>query len=267
MHGCAVLLATLFYSFQIYFDFSGYSDMAIGISRFLGFDIVKNFDHPYLSKDCAEFWRRWHISLSSWLRDYIYIPLGGSRCALPRICLNLMLTFLASGIWHGASFGFVIWGALHGLYVCLERIFRKPLEKIPSWLRIFGTFLLVSFAWIFFRAENVNDSFVLIKKLLQIPSEIFRIFPALTASFGMKESVRRLFALSDEVKGLTGIIFVFLKILPVAAIEFFTYKKNGLEIIRSQKTAVRWFLYSVFVIFVLLNIPQSRSTSFLYFNF
>jgi len=178
-----------------------------------------------------------------------------------------MLTFLASGIWHGASFGFVIWGALHGLYVCLERIFRNQLEKIPSWLRIFVTFLLVSFAWIFFRAENVHDGFVLIKKLAQIPSEIFRTFPALTASFGIKESVRQLFALGDEVKGLTGIIFIFLKILPVFAIEFFTYRKNGLEIIRSQKTAVRWFLYSVFVIFVLLNIPQSRSTSFLYFNF
>ncbi|MDO5773939.1 MAG: MBOAT family O-acyltransferase [Spirochaetales bacterium] len=267
MHGCAVLLATLFYSFQIHFDFSGYSDMAIGISRFLGFDIGKNFDHPYLSKGCSEFWRRWHISLSSWLRDYIYIPLGGSRCALPRICLNLILTFLASGIWHGASFGFVIWGVLHGLYVCLERIFRNQLEKIPYCLRIFGTFLLVSFAWIFFRAENVHDSFVLIKKLFQIPSEISRTFPALTASFGIKESVRRLFALSDEVKGLTGIIFIFLKILPVAEIEFFTYKKSGLEIIRSQKAAVRWFLYSVFVIYVLLNIPQSRSTSFLYFNF
>lgn len=267
IYGCAVLLATLFYSFQIYFDFSGYSDMAIGISRFLGFDIGKNFDHPYLSKGCSEFWRKWHVSLSSWLRDYIYIPLGGSRCSLPRVCLNLMLTFLASGIWHGASFSFVIWGALHGLYVCLERIFRKRLEKIPSLLRIFGTFLLVSFAWIFFRAENVHDSFMLIKKLFYIPYEIFRTFPALTSSFGIKESVRQLFALSDEVKGLTGIIFIFLKILPVAAIELFTYKKSGLEIIRSQKTAVRWFLYSVFVLFVLLNIPQSRSTSFLYFNF
>lgn len=267
IYGCAVLFATLFYSFQIYFDFSGYSDMAIGISRFLGFDIGKNFGHPYFSKDCSEFWRKWHVSLSFWLRDYIYIPLGGSRCALPRVCLNLMLTFLASGIWHGASFGFVIWGALHGLYVCLERIFRKRLKKIPSLLRIFGTFLLVSFAWIFFRAENVHDSFMLIKKLFYIPYEIFRTFPALTSSFGIKESVRQLFALSDEVKGLTGIIFIFLKILPVAAIELFTYKKSGLEIIRSQKTAVRWFLYSVFVLFVLLNIPQSRSTSFLYFNF
>lgn len=267
IYGCAVLFATLFYSFQIYFDFSGYSDMAIGISRFLGFDIGKNFDHPYLSKGCSEFWRKWHVSLSSWLCDYIYIPLGGSRCSLPRVCLNLMLTFLASGIWHEASFSFVIWGALHGLYVCLERIFRKRLEKIPSLLRIFGTFLLVSFAWIFFRAENVHDSFMLIKKLFHIPSEIFRTFPALTSSFGIKESVRQLFALSDDVKGLTGLIFIFLKILPVASIELFTYKKRGLEIIRSQKTAGRWFLYSIFVFFVLLNIPQSRQTSFLYFNF
>ena len=115
-YGVAILLATVLYSFQIYCDFSGYSDMAIGIARYLGFDVGKNFDHPYLSKSVGEFWRRWHISLSSWLRDYVYIPLGGSRVALPRIYLNILITFLVSGIWHGSTWNFVIWGLLNGLF-------------------------------------------------------------------------------------------------------------------------------------------------------
>ena len=115
MSAFALLMATILYSFQIYADFSGYSDMATGIAKYLGFDIGKNFDHPYLSSSVGDFWRKWHISLSSWLKDYVYIPLGGSRVSLPRVYFNLLATFLVSGIWHGAGWNFVLWGLLHGV--------------------------------------------------------------------------------------------------------------------------------------------------------
>ena len=166
-HGLALLFATILYSFQIYCDFSGYSDMAIGVARYLGFDVEKNFDRPYLSQSVGEFWRRWHISLSSWLRDYVYIPLGGSRVALPRIYLNLMATFLVSGIWHGSTWNFVIWGALHGLFLCAERATKGARDKmkIPSWINVAVTFCLVAFAWIFFRAKNVSEAAVVVKKI------------------------------------------------------------------------------------------------------
>lgn len=147
-YGVAVLFAAVLYSFQIYCDFSGYTDMAMGIARYLGFELDKNFDHPYLSKSTGEFWKRWHISLSSWLKDYVYIPLGGSRVALPRIYLNLIITFLVSGIWHGSTLNFVVWGLLHGIYLCIGRATRTVREKIkvPSFIRIFITFCLITFA-------------------------------------------------------------------------------------------------------------------------
>ena len=128
--GPALLLATVLYSFQIYCDFSGYSDMAVGVARYFGFDAGRNFDHPYLSRSVGEFWRRWHISLSSWLRDYVYIPLGGSRVAPPRVYMNLMITFLVSGVWHGAGWTFVAWGLLHGAYQCAGRATRGAQERL-----------------------------------------------------------------------------------------------------------------------------------------
>ncbi|BCL61464.1 putative alginate O-acetylase AlgI [Desulfomarina profundi] len=149
------------YSFQIYFDFSGYSDMAIGLGLMFGFVFAKNFDSPYRSASITEFWRRWHISLSTWLKQYLYIPLGGNRRGTTRTAINLAIVMLLGGLWHGASWNFVIWGAFHGILLGVERGFgRKPLYFfLPKFLRVGVTFILVLIAWVFFRADSFTIAF------------------------------------------------------------------------------------------------------------
>jgi alginate O-acetyltransferase complex protein AlgI len=146
------------YGFQIYFDFSGYSDMAIGLGLMLGFVFPKNFDSPYISASITEFWRRWHISLSTWLRDYLYIPLGGNRGKNWLTYRNLMLVMLLGGLWHGAAWNFVIWGVIHGLMLAFERMRNKtsPWERMARPVRVAFTFIIVTFAWVFFRAETLT---------------------------------------------------------------------------------------------------------------
>ena len=162
------LLATYAFAFQIYCDFSGYSDIAIGCARIFGIDLMENFRAPYLAKTITEFWRRWHISLSTWLRDYLYIPLGGNRQGVRKTYRNLMTTMLLGGLWHGASWNFVIWGVLHGLFLSASRMTFEWRERLAKRLRIPGsmvgvlrtvvTFHLVCFAWVFFRASSLDDS-------------------------------------------------------------------------------------------------------------
>jgi len=173
--GTALAIATCLYSFQIYCDFSGYSDIAIGAARTMGIDLMTNFRSPYLSRSVNEFWTRWHISLSTWFRDYVYIPLGGNRVPVPRWFLNLFIVFLISGLWHGANWTFIVWGALHGLFLITEIIKNLFLKKagysfkpnfLKSIVQIAITFLLVSFAWIFFRSPNVNTAFYIAGKIL-----------------------------------------------------------------------------------------------------
>ena len=147
------------YSLQIYFDFSGYSDMAVGLGRMFGFRFMENFNYPYISQSVREFWRRWHISLSTWFRDYLYIPLGGSRCSRPRAYFNLFVVFFLCGLWHGASWNFVIWGLFHGLALVVERAgFGAVLERAWRPLRHIYLLLFVAVAWVFFRAETVGDA-------------------------------------------------------------------------------------------------------------
>ena len=148
----------LAYAFQIYFDFSGYSDMAIGLGLMLGFVFTKNFDSPYRAESITEFWRRWHISLSSWLRDYLYIPLGGNRHGSVRTAINLALVMLLGGLWHGAAWTFVMWGGLHGLLLGLERLGGRTslLKSMPRPMRVLVTFILVSWAWVFFRSPDLT---------------------------------------------------------------------------------------------------------------
>jgi len=148
------------YAFQIYFDFSGYSDMAIGLGLMLGFVFAKNFDSPYRSKSITEFWRRWHLSLSTWLRDYLYIPLGGNRKGSVRTYINLALVMLLGGLWHGASWNFLIWGGIHGGYLAFERAQGKEsiYHKLPALLQIIITFFIVLIAWVFFRADTLPDA-------------------------------------------------------------------------------------------------------------
>lgn len=268
-YGVAILLATVLYSFQIYCDFSGYSDMAIGIARYLGFDVGKNFDHPYLSKSVGEFWRRWHISLSSWLRDYVYIPLGGSRVALPRIYLNILITFLVSGIWHGSTWNFVIWGLLHGIFQCIGRATKSFWEKIkvPSFIRIFITFCLVTFAWIFFRSNNLQEAGIVISKIAQVPQNISQFF-VIKGNLGMKEAIRALFALNDDnFGGFSGMIKLFAILCIFILCELKTQRRDGITLIKSKSLLIRWILYTLLVYILFIHINLSSNTEFLYFAF
>ena len=147
------------YALQIYFDFSGYSDMAIGMGHMLGFDFLENFNYPYVSCSVQEFWRRWHISLSSWFRDYLYIPLGGNRRGKVRTYINLIIVFACTGLWHGASFSFIVWGLWHGLFLVIERLgFKKVLDKLPKFIGWIYTMLVVLVGWVFFRADTLPDA-------------------------------------------------------------------------------------------------------------
>ena len=154
------------YTMQLYFDFSGYSDMAIGLGKIMGFHFPENFDNPYNSASVSEFWRRWHITLGTFMRNYLYIPLGGNRCSKPRMYFNLWVVFLLSGLWHGASWNFVIWGAYHGFWLVLERIgLGKVYEKMGKIPSVIITFLIVTIGWAIFRIENLSDAFTFISRL------------------------------------------------------------------------------------------------------
>ena len=169
--GSSLFLATVLFAFQIYCDFAGYSNIAIGAARVMGFRLMENFRQPYLSMSVKEFWKRWHVSLSTWFMDYLYIPLGGNRVKYARHLTNLMITFLVSGLWHGANWTFVLWGALHGFYLVAENVIRRYVYK-PSnesfVSKLFSTalcFVLVCFAWIFFRASSIGDAFLIVRKV------------------------------------------------------------------------------------------------------
>lgn len=148
-------LGIVAFSFQIYFDFSAYSDMAIGLGNMLGFKFLENFDYPYMSKSITEFWRRWHISLGTWFREYVYIPLGGNRCGVPRQVFNILVVWLATGIWHGASWNFVVWGLYFGVLLLIEKLFlAKYLQKAPVFVQRIYTLMLVLFSWVIFALED-----------------------------------------------------------------------------------------------------------------
>ena len=179
-NGSTLLLGAVFFAFQIYGDFSGYSDIALGIARLLGFDLIRNFAFPYFSRDIAEFWRRWHISLSSWFRDYLYLPLGGSKGNLTVQIRNIFIIFLVSGFWHGANWTFIVWGSLNALYFIPLLILGKNRENLnivaegrllPSvkeFLQITSTFFLTVIAWIFFRADNVGMAYDYISEIFSM---------------------------------------------------------------------------------------------------
>jgi alginate O-acetyltransferase complex protein AlgI len=164
----ALLLATFAYAWQIYFDFAGYSDMARGVARCLGLRLMLNFDNPYLATGLGDFWRRWHISLSTWFRDFVYIPLGGNRCGPRRTHLNMFVTMLLSGLWHGSTWNFALWGCIHGL----GRVLTRRLEesswyrtRVPRALKTLWVFLFVGFAWIFFRAKSLTDAWTILARI------------------------------------------------------------------------------------------------------
>lgn len=159
-------MGAICYALQIYFDFSGYSDMAIGIGHMLGFDFLENFNYPYISSSVQEFWRRWHISLSSWFRDYLYIPLGGNRKGTARTYLNLLIVFAATGLWHGASWNFLVWGLFYGVFLIIERLgLNRILAKVPKFIGWLYTMLVVLVGWVFFRADTMSAALKYIREM------------------------------------------------------------------------------------------------------
>lgn len=176
--GTSLILATFFFSFQIFCDFGGYSLIAIGAAKCLGFNLMMNFNHPYLSTSMRDFWRRWHISLSSWFAEYLYIPLGGNRCSKPRHLFNIFATMLVSGIWHGANWTFIFWGGLHGLFQVVGVLksklsFEKNKGRFRSILDIPITFFLAMIGWVFFRANTISDAFLAFEKILFHQGQLF----------------------------------------------------------------------------------------------
>ena len=244
--GFTLFMTSIFYSFQIYGDFAGYSLMAIGVGRLLGFDLINNFNRPYFSASITEFWRRWHISLSTWLKDYIYIPLGGSRCSKTRSYYNIIITFLVSGIWHGANWTFIIWGIIHGLIQVIEKILgmqkceSKGLIKLS---RIILTFLIVNFAWIFFRMPTIDSGFdVCIKIITDFGGNFFRSTN------------------TDMALIFTGIAMVFFKEL------FEEYYPDRIKLFNNKRIVIRWITYILIIAYMLL-FGVFDSTQFIYVSF
>ena len=243
-----LLLATACYTLQIYYDFSGYSDMAIGIGRMLGFHFNENFDYPYQASSVREFWRRWHISLSTWFREYVYFPLGGSRCSLPRTCLNLGIVFLLTGLWHGASLNFVFWGLFHGAFMLAERLFLgKYLEKNRwRWLNHLYTMAVVMIGWIFFRVSALRTGFWI----------LIRIFSFQSGLFSLANSVNgeELLALAAGI-ALCG---------PIQAI------LPGFKMWTRDDRQVRWtdiLLEAILLFFCLMLLVSDTYNPFIYFRF
>jgi alginate O-acetyltransferase complex protein AlgI len=184
-NGNSLFVATIFFAFQIYCDFSGYSDIAIGTARVMGFRLMTNFNRPYFSRSISEFWKRWHISLSTWFKDYVYIPLGGNRVSRGRMFFNLFITFTLSGLWHGSNWTYIIWGALNGFYLIFGFITNNASESFKATLihrgfyylvsayNIFATFLLIALSWIFFRANTLSGAFSIIRKIFTERGAVF----------------------------------------------------------------------------------------------
>ena len=282
--GTAIAIATIFFAFQILCDFSGYSDIAIGAAKVLGFNLMRNFERPYFSKSIAEFWRRWHISLSTWFKDYVYIPLGGSRCSTARRCFNLFVTFLISGLWHGAAFHFVLWGALHGLYQVFG-VLTKPLRaaflrkvhiiskdgKTKRWWQFVQaafTFALVCLAWIFFRASTTAEALLALKKVFFAPKEIIQsVTGLLNGTIGFGEGFFRPYTLG--LKKTTLISFV-MYIAVITVVSFITRNRNGRELIKEKPLPVRWFLYYAvvgMVFYFMVDAGLFEAAEFIYFQF
>ncbi|MBQ8698498.1 MAG: MBOAT family protein, partial [Schwartzia sp.] len=239
-----VWLAVIGYSLQLYFDFSGYSDMAIGCARCLGFTLSENFNLPYIAENISEFWKRWHISLSSWFQEYLYIPLGGSRSGLLKTYRNLLVTMLVCGLWHDAAWNFVLWGLIHGCLLCLYHLYASSLGKsvqLPKMLGIGVTYLSVAFCWVFFRGtdmQNITDIF-------------YRLF--VWESFGVHQMY----------------VYAWLSIILLIAVSLYSTcrnNRNGLIPNMDIRKPSRFFILWL-EIFVLLGLMYTGSNPFVYASF
>lgn len=256
--GLALIVATLMFAIEIYCDFSGYSDIAIGCARLFGIDLMTNFKSPYFSFSIREFWSRWHISLSTWFRDYVYIPLGGNRVAKWRHCLNLLITFLISGFWHGSSLTFILWGGIHGLLQVIETLLfpkkRKGVEikRRKHWWQLPITFLLLCFTWIFFRANSMEDAVWILSRLFW---DIERPLNYLQTGI--------------VCLGITPIaaIGMGLSVLVLAIYDLASLKGDVIAGFSKQKFFIRWPVYVLFLVIIALFAPKGVATEFIYLRF
>jgi alginate O-acetyltransferase complex protein AlgI len=259
--GPVLILATLFFAFQIYCDFSGYSDIAIGTARIMGFELMQNFRSPYFAKSITEFWQRWHISLSTWFRDYVYIPLGGNRGSPGRTNLNLLVVFLLSGIWHGAEWSFVLWGAFHGVLLIAERFSRSAMRSLNlssrllvgvNALRPLLCFALVCLSWVFFRAETAPQAFYIYGHMFEgwhVLSDLRSFFQSLPATYAPGH-------LLISVCALTLLV----------SIEYQIKETSFCKWLETKSTVTRWLVYYVLFLAILL-FREHGSQEFIYFQF
>lgn len=254
----SLLIATIFFAFQIFCDFSGYTDIAIGAARTMGFTLMKNFNSPYHARSIEGFWKRWHISLSSWFRDYLYIPLGGNRVMISRWYLNLMIIFLISGVWHGANWTFIVWGALHGFYLIFGLATKRFRNRWATWLglnklpflSVIVTFTLVSFAWIFFRSADLHTAIYISKRLLTGIPDMFRnmIHAHLTTGYNRISLV------------------ISISLIVMLEVVHFVQNKIDLNKFLKRSPYIRWATYYLLVIAILLFGIFNHS-QFIYFQF
>lgn len=274
--GASFMLATVLFSYQIYCDFSGYSDIAVGAAQVLGFRLINNFNNPYFANSPSDFWRRWHISLSSWMRDYIYIPLGGNKTSAYRWPINILITFILSGLWHGASWTFVIWGALHGLYIIVSTFLGKLFNMISlgktilKWrlfllLQIFATFCLVSYAWIFFRARTFSEA-------TYISTHLFKEFPIYITDIANYISNYKTIPIEPILKpvlasrGTSDLIIAVIAIVVMQTIYLFQKEGNMWNYLSKKPFYVRWMTYSI-LLWTIITFGEFAKKQFIYFAF
>jgi D-alanyl-lipoteichoic acid acyltransferase DltB (MBOAT superfamily) len=261
-NGLELLIATFFFTFQIYCDFSGYSDMAIGSARILGFDLLKNFNRPYLAKSVTEFWKRWHISLTSWFRDYLYIPLGGNR---KRHLLNILIVFTVSGLWHGANITFVVWGMINGVYQIIEKVTgpytRKAIERLRintttityGALRTFINIVVIGFSWIFFRANNFGDLKIILGRLFSFDYFHF-------------SNLKRILTLGLNASNL-AVSFLLIILLLIA--EYVEEHVPVYSKLQNEPYVIKSLAYTFVIIFIMVfgMYGDNQAAQFIYFKF
>lgn len=243
-----VWLLAISYMLQIYFDFSGYSDMAIGLSRFFGFDFKPNFDHPYTATSVQDFWRKWHISLSQWFRDYLYIPLGGNRVDKNTYIRNIFIVWFCTGLWHGANWTFILWGLYYGCLLLLEKFFlREKLEKLPKPISHIYTLLVVLIGWVFFMSPNITTAFSTLGKMISIGTTTF-------------ENKQAKFMLKSYF--LLFILAILLSTKVYDRIQIFVYNQYKMKAVYTT-----WTIYMILIIVCIAFIVGGTYHSFLYFAF
>lgn len=247
----AAWIGIIAYTLQIYFDFSAYSDMAIGLAKMLGFNFLENFNYPYIANSIKDFWRRWHISLSTWFRDYLYIPLGGNRSSASMMYRNLFIVFFATGLWHGASWNFIIWGLMHGVFLVAERLFlEKALAKLWKPIGHIYTLFVVIIGWVFFRAEDLTYALEFLEKMFFLTPDGNQIVYTLN-HFINKQTI---------LVGILGLVFS----LPV-----FPYFQNKFKVVTNKNLVnIPYYLGLVFLLYVvMMYLSVETYNPFIYFRF